>query len=129
MQQQQLTGTNNVDVAQFQNLDEVHTHFEDENDDDKVDAGNNEDESHFQRKKRKKVSKAHCEFNEVTTKDGVENFQCKHCKSLLSKSATSTTSHLLNHLKRCLQNKLNKRKRKTLQLQPEKSAYEMLLVG
>nr|GMD96270.1 zinc finger BED domain-containing protein RICESLEEPER 2-like [Ipomoea batatas] len=40
------------------------------------DCENNNDKDQFQRKKRKKVSKAHTEFNEVIAKDGSIKLQC-----------------------------------------------------
>lgn len=61
----------------------------------------------------------------MTADDGTTKFKCIHCKTLLSKSATGTTTHLWNHLKRCLQKKLHNEKQKTLQFQPVKSKFEM----
>nr|GME00178.1 zinc finger BED domain-containing protein RICESLEEPER 2-like [Ipomoea batatas] len=88
------------------------------------DCENNNDKDQFQRKKRKKVSKAHTEFNEVIAKDGSIKLQCIHCKVLLSKSASSTTSHLWNHLKRCIQKKVHTKNQNTLQFQNAKSKFE-----
>ncbi|XP_057803483.1 zinc finger BED domain-containing protein RICESLEEPER 2-like [Salvia miltiorrhiza] len=57
--------------------------------------------------------------------DGTTKLQCIHCKTFLAKTPTGTTSHLWNHLKRCLQKKLHLKKQKTLQFQPVKSKFEM----
>ncbi|XP_047326647.1 uncharacterized protein LOC124930338 [Impatiens glandulifera] len=84
-----------------------------------------EDKGHFERKKRKNVSKAHTEFIEVIGNDGNFKYQCIYCKSLLSRTTTGTTSHLWNHLKRCVQKKMHTEKQKILQFQPIKSKFEM----
>ncbi|KAL8503079.1 hypothetical protein ACS0TY_021992 [Phlomoides rotata] len=84
-----------------------------------------EDKGNLEKKKRKKISKAHIDFVEVTANDGTSKFQCIHCKSLLSKPTSGTTSHLWNHLKRCVQKQMHNAKQKTLQFQPIKSKFEM----
>nr|GMC66530.1 zinc finger BED domain-containing protein RICESLEEPER 2-like [Ipomoea batatas] len=96
----------------------------DEKDDDEKECENNDNQDQFQRKKRKRVSKAHADFSEVTSKDGSIKLQCIHCKTLLSKSSSATTSHLWNHLSRCIQKKLQTKNQKTLQFQNAKSKFE-----
>nr|GMC64573.1 zinc finger BED domain-containing protein RICESLEEPER 2-like [Ipomoea batatas] len=96
----------------------------DEKDDDEKECENNDNQDQFQRKKRKRVSKAHADFSEVASKDGSIMLQCIHCKTLLSKSSSATTSHLWNHLSRCIQKKLQTKNQKTLQFQNAKSKFE-----
>ncbi|XP_019197729.1 PREDICTED: zinc finger BED domain-containing protein RICESLEEPER 1-like [Ipomoea nil] len=96
----------------------------DEKGDDEKECEKNDDQEQFQRKKRKRVSKVHFDFTEVTAKDGSIKLQCIHCKTLLSKSASSTTTHLWNHLNRCTQKKLQTKNQKTLQFQNAKSKFE-----
>nr|GMC63165.1 zinc finger BED domain-containing protein RICESLEEPER 2-like [Ipomoea batatas] len=100
----------NDDGEQNENID-----VGDENGDDEKECEKNDDQNQFQRKKRKRVSKAHADFSEVTSKDGSIKLQCIHCKTLLSKSSSATTSHLWNHLSRCIQKKLHSKNQKTLQ--------------
>lgn len=92
------------------------------------DGEHEEDKGQFQRKKRKKISKAYSDFIEVTLNEktqGGTKLQCIHCKGFLSKSSTGTTSHLWNHLNRCLQKKIHTEKQKKLQFQPTNSKFEM----
>nr|GMD63550.1 zinc finger BED domain-containing protein RICESLEEPER 2-like [Ipomoea batatas] len=76
----------------------VNVDVEDEKGDDEKECENNDNQDQFQRMKRKRVSKAHADFSEVTSKNGSIKLQCIHCKTLLSKSLSATTSHLWNHL-------------------------------
>ncbi|XP_057775002.1 zinc finger BED domain-containing protein RICESLEEPER 2-like [Salvia miltiorrhiza] len=92
---------------------------------DDKDGDKEEENNVFDKKKRKKCSKAYDDFIELTADDGTTKFQCIHCKTFLAKTSTGTTSHLWNHLKRCLQKKLHLKKQKTLQFQPVKSKFEM----
>ncbi|XP_019183945.1 PREDICTED: zinc finger BED domain-containing protein RICESLEEPER 1-like [Ipomoea nil] len=96
----------------------------DEKGDDEKECEKNDDQEQFQRKKRKRVSKAHFDFTKVTAKDESIKLQCIHCKTLLSKSASPTTTHLWNHLNRCTQKKLQTKNQKTLQFQNAKSKFE-----
>nr|GMD68404.1 zinc finger BED domain-containing protein RICESLEEPER 2-like [Ipomoea batatas] len=102
----------------------VNVDVEDEKGDDEKECENNDNQDQFQRMKRKRVSKAHADFSEVTSKNGSIKLQCIHCKTLLSKSSSATTSHLWNHLSRCLQKKLQTKNQKTLQFQNAKSKFE-----
>nr|GMD09490.1 zinc finger BED domain-containing protein RICESLEEPER 2-like [Ipomoea batatas] len=83
----------NGDGEQNENID-----VGDENGDDEKECENNDNQDQFQRKKRNKVSKTHADFSKVTSKDGSIKLQCIHCKTLLSKSSSATTTHLWNHL-------------------------------
>nr|GMC75106.1 zinc finger BED domain-containing protein RICESLEEPER 2-like [Ipomoea batatas] len=109
----------NDDGEQNENID-----VGDEKGDDEKECEKNDDQNQFQRKKRKRVSKAHADFSEVTSNDGSIKLQCIHCKTLLSKSSSATTSHLWNHLSRCIQKKLHSKNQKTLQFQNAKSKFE-----
>ncbi|XP_019171899.1 PREDICTED: uncharacterized protein LOC109167330 [Ipomoea nil] len=55
----------NDDAIQNENTD-----VGDEKGDDEKECEKNDDQDQFQRKKRKRVSKAHADFSEVTAKDG-----------------------------------------------------------
>ncbi|XP_019195806.1 PREDICTED: zinc finger BED domain-containing protein RICESLEEPER 2-like [Ipomoea nil] len=114
----------NDDGVQNENID-----VGDEKGDDEKECEKNDDQDQFQRKKRKRVSKVYVDFNEVTAKDGSIKLQCIHCKTLLSKSASSTTTHLWNHLNRCTQKKLHSKNQKTLQFQNAKSKFETPLLS
>ncbi|XP_019156926.1 PREDICTED: zinc finger BED domain-containing protein RICESLEEPER 2-like [Ipomoea nil] len=114
----------NDDGVQNENID-----VGDEKGDDEKECEKNDDQDQFQRKKRKRVSKAYADFTEVTAKDGSIKLQCIHCKAFLSKSASSTTTHLWNHLNRCTQKKLHTKNQKTLQFQNAKSKFETPLLS
>lgn len=81
--------------------------------------------TNFQRKKRKKVSKVHQDFEDVILTGGVKKSKCIHCGKLLCTNSSSTTSHLKNHLARCLQSQVHQKNQQTLQLQPKTSTFEM----
>lgn len=54
--------------------------------------------TNFQRKKRKKVSKVHQDFEDVIVNGGVKKHKCIHCGKLLCMNSSGTTSHLKNQL-------------------------------
>jgi len=61
------------------------------------------DDNPFEKKKRKKTSKAWSEFKEVTHPDGSKKVECIHCKHQLGIIKSGATTHLLRHLKVCIQ--------------------------
>ncbi|CAI0464124.1 unnamed protein product [Linum tenue] len=54
----------------------------------------------YERKKRKKTSKAWEDFKEVVVA-GVSKLECCHCKTRLHKNPSGCTSHFLRHIQRC----------------------------
>nr|GMC65853.1 zinc finger BED domain-containing protein RICESLEEPER 2-like [Ipomoea batatas] len=57
------------------------------------DCENNNDKDQFQRKKRKKVSKAHTEFNEVIAKDGSINFERLETTAVVHRLGLAIVNH------------------------------------
>ncbi|PWA88202.1 Zinc finger, BED-type [Artemisia annua] len=58
-----------------------------------------EESSHFERKKRKYTFKVWLEFNKIKLPDGSEKAECRHCKSKLYVLASGSTTHFGRHLK------------------------------
>lgn len=116
-------GGNNIEV---EGNDVQDLNFGDEGGvDDEHEGENEDDKGRFCKKKRKKNSRAHKDFVATTSANGIPKFQCLHCKAFLCRPLSGTTSHLLNHLNRCLQKKLDTEKQNTLQFAPAKSKFEM----
>ncbi|GKC71447.1 zinc finger BED domain-containing protein RICESLEEPER 2-like protein [Tanacetum coccineum] len=83
-------------------------------------SGNIEEEeeiSHFKRKKRKTISKVWDEFTKITLPDGRQKAECHHCKSKLFVLASGSTTHLGRHLKSCTPRAIFQKQQQRITLQ------------
>ncbi|KAF7131586.1 hypothetical protein RHSIM_Rhsim09G0090800 [Rhododendron simsii] len=65
-----------------------------------------EESNPFKRKERKKTSAVWNDFESVTFVDGSKKHQCKFCKDYFNIQASGSTTHLIRHLKTCVQRRL-----------------------
>ncbi|KAF7152959.1 hypothetical protein RHSIM_Rhsim01G0135900 [Rhododendron simsii] len=65
-----------------------------------------EESNPFKRKERKKTSAVWNDFEPVTFADGTKKHQCKFCKDYFNIQASGSTTHLIRHLKTCVQRRL-----------------------
>ena len=76
-----------------------------------------EDNSHFESKKRQKTSSVWLEFQAVVVSDRSTKAECNHCKTRLSILKSKSKSHFARHLKTCLRRKIYQKQQQKITLE------------
>ncbi|KAG6506276.1 hypothetical protein ZIOFF_031598 [Zingiber officinale] len=84
------------------------------NNEQQPDTVDEDDESPYAPKKRKRTSKVWDDFKEVTLPDGTIKAECIYCKHRLTINKTGVTSHFLRHLKGCMRKQISDKGQKNI---------------
>ena len=89
---------------------------------------NGENDTAFQRKRRKKSSSVWEDFQVVTDSNDAKWAQCIHCKTKMKMQKSSSTTAYGRHRDICIKRKLYLKNKKMLNFKPTKSKVELPMV-